>query len=86
VLVNVHDAKTNLSKLLARVEAGEEITIGRNGVPVAKLVKADPPRRRRQAPASWRGQVWIAPDFDEYDAEIERLFNESVLFPEEEEG
>ncbi|MCU1485257.1 MAG: hypothetical protein JWN67_2003 [Actinomycetia bacterium] len=76
MLVNVHDAKTNLSKLLARVEAGEEVVIGRNGVPVAKLVKADPPRRWRQAPESWRGQVWIAPDAfsPEVDAEIAALF------------
>jgi prevent-host-death family protein len=82
MLVNVHDAKTNLSKLLQQVEAGEEIVIGRNGVPVAKLVKVDPPRRRRKAGAL-KGRIWIAPDIDDLDAEIERSFNESVLFPEE---
>jgi prevent-host-death family protein len=36
--VNVHEAKTNLSRLLAQVEAGEEVTIARNGKPVARLV------------------------------------------------
>ena len=36
--VNVHEAKTHLSRLLAQVEAGEEITIARNGKPVARLV------------------------------------------------
>lgn len=36
--VNVHQAKTHLSRLLARAEAGEEITIARNGTPVARLV------------------------------------------------
>jgi prevent-host-death family protein len=82
MLVNVHDAKTNLSKLLQQVEAGEEIVIGRNGVPVARLVKVDPPRRRRQGGA-WTGKVWISPDIDELDAEIERSFNESVIFPED---
>lgn len=84
MLVNVHDAKTNLSKLLQAVENGEEVVIGRNGVPVAKLVKADPPSvRRRQPPHSWRSQIWISPDIDELDAEIEREFNESALFPDE---
>ena len=84
MLVNVHEAKTTLSKLLLAVEAGEEVVIGRNGVPVAKLVKVEPPsRRRRKPPESWRGKVWIAPDIDELDAEIERSFNESVLFPED---
>ena len=37
--VNVHEAKTHLSRLLARVEAGEEVTIARNGKPVARLVR-----------------------------------------------
>ncbi len=36
--VNVHQAKTHLSRLLAQVEAGEEVVIARNGTPVARLV------------------------------------------------
>ena len=39
VVVNVHEAKTHLSRLLARVEAGEEVVIARNGNPVAQLVR-----------------------------------------------
>ena len=39
VTVNVHEAKTNLSRLLKQVEAGEEVVIARNGKPVARLVK-----------------------------------------------
>ena len=42
VTVNVHEAKTNLSRLLARVEAGEEIIIARNGKPVARLERVQP--------------------------------------------
>ena len=38
VQVNIHEAKTQLSRLLAQVEAGEEVVIARNGVPVARLV------------------------------------------------
>jgi prevent-host-death family protein len=83
VLVNVHDAKTNLSKLLQRVEAGEEIVIARNGVPVAKLVKAEPKPRWRTMPDEWRKQLWIGPDAfsEELDAEIAREFEESELWP-----
>ncbi len=40
--VNVHRAKTNLSQLLQRVEAGEEVVISRDGVPVAKLIRVEP--------------------------------------------
>ena len=47
-VVNVHEAKTQLSRLLARVEAGEEVVIARNGIPVARLVRyEDRPGIRR---------------------------------------
>lgn len=71
--VNVHEAKTHLSRLLERVEDGEEIVISRNGEPVAKLV----PYRPRRAPRRfglYRGQIEIAPGFDEADDEIRRMF------------
>jgi len=65
--VNIYDAKTGLSKLIARVEGGEHVTISRNGRPVARLVPyvAEKPRR---APGVWRGRVTIRPDFDELSA------------------
>ena len=47
VTVNVHEAKTHLSRLLAQVEAGEEVIIARNGKPVAQLVRCKK-RGRRQ--------------------------------------
>jgi len=75
VLVNVHAAKTNLSKLLVQVEAGEEVIIARGGTPVARLVKVESARgRRRPPPESWRGKVWIAPDIAATEREIEALF------------
>ena len=61
--VNIHHAKTHLSKLLQRVEAGEEITIARDGVPVARLVPVVRPTQRRQL-GMYRDRVWIADDFD----------------------
>lgn len=65
--VNIYDAKTGLSKLIARVEGGEQITISRNGRPVARLIpyRAQKPQR---APGVWRGRVTIRPDFDELSA------------------
>jgi prevent-host-death family protein len=60
-MVNVHEAKTRLSKLLEQVEAGQEIIIARNGHPVARLVPI-PSRRRR--PGRLRGKVIMSRDFD----------------------
>jgi prevent-host-death family protein len=50
--VNVHEAKTTLSQLLAEVEQGEEVVIARNGVPVARLTALQPVVRRE--PGLWR--------------------------------
>lgn len=61
--VNVHEAKTHFSKLLARVAAGEEIVIARAGKPVAKLVAVEEKAKRR-LPGMDAGKVWIADDFD----------------------
>lgn len=61
--VNVHDAKTRLSQLLVRVEAGEEIVIARAGKPVARLVPFDVPSSRRPLGID-AGKIRIAEDFD----------------------
>lgn len=61
--INVHEAKTHLSRLLKRVAAGEEITISRAGVPVAKLVAIVPSHAARPLGAM-EGQIYIAEDFD----------------------
>lgn len=61
--VNVHEAKTNFSKLLQRVALGEEIIIAKAGVPVARLVPVPPSTGRRQLGID-RGKIWIADDFD----------------------
>ena len=79
-IVNVHAAKTNLSRLLERAEAGEEIIIGRAGKPIAKLVAYQPERPRREF-GGLKGQIRILPGFDELDAEIQRDFEESAARP-----
>ena len=61
--INIHEAKTHLSRLLERVEAGEEIVIARAGRPVARLVPFRP-RSKSREPGLWRGNVSLAPDFD----------------------
>ncbi len=61
--INVHEAKTNFSKLLRRVAAGEEITIARAGVPVARLVPVEPAKRERKLGID-QGKIFIAEDFD----------------------
>ena len=63
VTVNIHEAKTNLSRLLRRVSAGEEIVIAKAGRPIARLVPVMQKPARR-VPGSAAGQVIIAPDFD----------------------
>lgn len=62
--VNVHEAKTHLSRLLERVEHGEEIVIARAGKPVAKLVPIEPPKSRWSFGRN-KGKIWMSEDFDE---------------------
>jgi prevent-host-death family protein len=71
--VNVHEAKTQLSRLLQDVEEGEEVVIARNGTPVAKLIRHVEERKPRE-PGWAKGRVWMAPDFDEFDDELARDF------------
>lgn len=69
----MHEAKTQLSRLVERVERGERVVIARNGQPVAELVSyrtALPQRKGGQL----RGKMWISPDFDAPMPEIEELF------------
>ena len=74
--INIHEAKTKLSKLLSRVALGEEFTIANRGIPVAKLVpyKSSETKGDRQ-PERLAGQIIINDDFDEEDEEINRLFS-----------
>ena len=62
--VNIHKAKTQLSDLVARAEAGEEIVIARANIPVVKLVPLVAPKKSRRLGEA-KGLVDIAPDFDE---------------------
>lgn len=62
-VINIHEAKTNFSKLLARVASGEEIVIARAGRPIARLVPIGG-RAGERVPGRYEGQGYVAEDFD----------------------
>jgi prevent-host-death family protein len=67
--VSIHEAKTHLSRLIARAESGEEIVVRRGAVPVAKIVAYHAPTIPRQ-PGALKGRIVIADDFDEIPEEF----------------
>lgn len=71
--VNVYEAKTQLSKLIDRAMAGEDVVISRSGKPMVRLVPV-PARPARRTPGSARGQIHVAPDFDELPEDVAAAF------------
>jgi prevent-host-death family protein len=71
--VNIHEAKTHLSRLVERVEAGEEITLARAGRPVARIVPYNGLREPRK-PGFWKDRVVIHPNFDDPLPEFDEAF------------
>jgi prevent-host-death family protein len=64
--VNMHQAKSSLSRLVEHTLAGEEVVIARNGEPLVQLVPVVKKQSREpRVPGRMKGQIWIAPDFDE---------------------
>lgn len=82
--MNVHHAKTHLSKLISAVESGEEVIIARNGKPAVKLVAVAgaAAKSRRDMWGAGVGKIWISPDFDskETSDEIADLFETTKDF------
>jgi prevent-host-death family protein len=72
-MVNIHEAKTNLSRLVERAAAGEHIIIAKAGKPVAKLTAYEEDQGPRK-PGFWKGRVTIAKDFDRLSAAVRRAF------------
>jgi prevent-host-death family protein len=62
-VVNMHQAKSTLSRLVARALAGEEIVIARNGKPLVRLVPV-PKERKQRAAGRGKGKIWISPAFE----------------------
>lgn len=63
MIVNIHEAKTQLSRLVERAAAGEEIIIGRAGRPIARLI-AYTERRDPRRPGALKRRLWVADDFE----------------------
>ncbi len=80
--VNIHEAKTQLSKLIEKAKKGEEVVIAKNGVPEVRIVPYETP------PKDWfgmdEGKGWIAEDFDELPKDILQLMSDPVIFPDDE--
>jgi prevent-host-death family protein len=72
--VGMHEAKTKLSNLVERAEAGEEIVIARNGQPVVRLVPVAKANSLKSVRGSLRGKVEFAADFDELPDDIAEAF------------
>lgn len=89
MIVNIRAAKTQLSKLIARAEAGEEVIIARAGKPAVRLTPLEvkprtDPGARRALPdwlGSMRGQIKLLPGWDEPDLEMIHQMEDGEIFP-----
>jgi prevent-host-death family protein len=73
VLRNISEAKAELSSLIEKVQKGEEVILAKAGKPVARLVPYSGAARPR-TPGAMRGEIWIAPDFDQLPDDMAEAF------------
>lgn len=85
--VNMHEAKTHLSRLVEEVEGGREIVISRAGKPAVKLVPIAQTKPGKRKLGGWEGKFEMPSDeeWQKMDEEIAQLFEESEIFPGENE-
>lgn len=80
--VNIHEAKTQLSKLIDQATAGQSVIIARHGKPVAVLTAYSPDHEMpKRVGGQWKGLVRIAEDFDAPDLDLEDSFYNGPVFP-----
>lgn len=79
--VNVHEAKTNLSKLIKKAMQGEEVIIAKNGVPEVRIVPIE--KKEKDWFGMDAGKGWIAEDFDELPEDILDAMADPKIFPDE---
>ena len=78
-ITNISEAKATLSKLIEKVMNGQEVIIGKAGKPVAKLVPYEFDTSPRQLGVGhWKGQIWMADDFDDLPDDILKRFTGEV--------
>ena len=77
--VNMLEAKNAFSRLVAAAECGEDVILARDGKPVAKIVRYQPPKVK--PPGAWKGKIKVSPDWDspETNAEIAKLIEASAM-------
>lgn len=80
--VNMHEAKSQLSRLGRLAWEGEEVVIARAGEPYLRL---EPYRERREprTPGGFEGRIWMSPNFDDPIPELEEAIEKSKIFPDE---
>lgn len=80
--VNIHEAKTHLSRLVERVAAGEEMIIAKAGKPMARLVPLEKPMQKKREPGALKGKIWMAENFDApMSAEELATWHDASIFP-----
>lgn len=82
--VNIHEAKTNLSKLIEKAKSGEEVVIAKNGVPEVRLVPYE--KKGKEWFGMDKGKILIAEDFDELPEDIWKAMTDPKIFPDEDEN
>lgn len=79
--VNMHEAKSRLSKLVEMAKNGEDVVIANNGKPEARLIAFEEPA------SDWfgmdAGKAWIAEDFDELPEDVLEMMADPKIFPDE---
>lgn len=76
-VINIHEAKTTLSKLIERTQNGEEVIISKAGKPVAKLSAYKEKLKPRKF-GLLKGKIWISDDFNDEDEEIQNFLAQSL--------
>jgi prevent-host-death family protein len=81
-VVNMHEAKSQLSKLVARAEAGEDVVIARDGKPAVRLTPVtDELTWIRRIEGTLAGRIWVSDDFDDPLPEFEAAFYDGPIEP-----
>ena len=75
-VIHIAAARAWLSRLLNRVTGGREVVVTKAGFHIARLIPSGKPKRK---PGTLKGKIWISPDFDKEDKEIEALFYDSPI-------
>jgi prevent-host-death family protein len=84
IQINIHEAKTQLSKLVEEAAQGEEIIIAKAGKPIARLVPLATHACKPRIPGGMKGQIWLADDFNAPMSDEElALWHDSPIFPKE---